>query len=106
MASIDEYQSPFNSRYCSKEMKELFSPRRRFSTWRQLWIWLAESQQELGLSQITDTAIAQMRQHVTIQDDEFPVIAQEEKRRRHDVMAHCHGFGLQAPEAEGIIHLG
>lgn len=106
MASLDEYQSPFNSRYCSKQMKELFSPRRRFSTWRQLWVWLAQSQQELGLYQITDDAVLQMQQHVTIQDDEFPIIAEEEKRRRHDVMAHCHGFGLRAPKAEGIIHLG
>ena len=87
-------------------MKQLFSPRTRFSTWRQLWIWLAESEKELGLAQVTDAAIAQMKEHVTIQDEEFGVIAEEEKRRRHDVMAHCHGFGLEAPAAEGVIHLG
>ena len=102
----DEYQTPFNSRYCSKEMKQLFSPRTRFSTWRQLWVWLAESEQELGLTSITDECIAQLRQHVTIEDNEFLVIAEEEKRRRHDVMAHCYGFGLKAPKAAGIIHLG
>ena len=106
MSANDEYQSPFNSRYCSKEMKSLFSPRKRFSTWRQLWIWLAESEQELGLSQITYDAISQMKENVTIQDDEFAGIAEEEKRQRHDVMAHCHGFGKKAPEARGIIHLG
>ena len=87
-------------------MKQLFSPRRRFSTWRQLWVWLAESEKELGLAGISDEGIAQLRQHVIVEDDEFPIIAEEEKRRRHDVMAHCHGFGLKAPEAAGIIHLG
>ncbi|KAG8527593.1 adenylosuccinase ade13 [Bacidia gigantensis] len=102
----DEYQTPFNSRYCTSAMKQLWSPRTRFSTWRQLWVWLAESEKELGLTQVTDKAISQMKEHVTVQDDEFEVVAQEEKRRRHDVMAHCHGFGLKAPAAEGIIHLG
>ena len=101
----DEYQSPFNSRYCSKQMKQLFSPRRRFSTWRQLWTWLAEAEKELGLD-ISDEAISQMRSNIMIQDEEFPIIAEEERRRRHDVMAHVHGFGLKAPSAAGIIHLG
>ncbi len=101
----DEYQTPFNSRYCSKQMKQLFSPRRRFSTWRQLWTWLAESEKELGL-EISEEAITQMQKHIEIQDEEFPIIAEEERRRRHDVMAHVHGFGLRAPAAAGIIHLG
>ena len=104
-SSNDEYQSPFNSRYCSKQMKQLFSPRRRFSTWRQLWTWLAEAEKELGLD-ISDEAITQMRSNIMIQDEEFPIIAEEERRRRHDVMAHVHGFGLKAPSAAGIIHLG
>lgn len=82
--SNDEYQTPFNSRYCSKEMKQLFSPRTRFSTWRQLWVWLAEAEKELGLRVISNEAISQMEKHVTVQDDEFPTIAEEEKRRRHD----------------------
>ncbi|KAJ5324970.1 hypothetical protein N7476_003570 [Penicillium atrosanguineum] len=77
----------------------------RFSTWRKLWIWLAESQKELGLP-ITGDAIEQMKAHATIQDDEFAVAAEEEKRRRHDVMAHVHAFGLVAPAAAGIIHWG
>ncbi|KAJ5363561.1 Exocyst complex protein exo70 [Penicillium cataractarum] len=104
-ASNDVYQTPLNSRYASTEMKYLFSPRMRFSTWRQLWIWLAESQKELGLP-ITDEAIEQMKAHATIQDDEFKVAAEEEKRRRHDVMAHVHAFGQVAPAAAGIIHWG
>ncbi|KAJ5641124.1 Adenylosuccinate lyase Ade13 [Penicillium herquei] len=86
-------------------MKYLFSPRMRFSTWRKLWIWLAESQKELGLP-ISDEGLEQMRAHATIQDDEFAVAAEEEKRRRHDVMAHVHAFGLVAPAAAGIIHWG
>jgi len=69
----DEYQTPFNSRYCSKQMKQLFSPRRRFSTWRQLWTWLAESEKELGL-EISEEAITQMQKHIEIQDEEFPFI--------------------------------
>lgn len=87
-------------------MKQLFSPRTRFSTWRQLWVWLAEAEKELGLRVISNEAISQMEKHVTVQDDEFPTIAEEEKRRRHDVMAHVYGFGLVAPAAETIIHLG
>ncbi|KAE8350096.1 Cullin repeat-like-containing domain protein [Aspergillus coremiiformis] len=77
----------------------------RFSTWRQLWLWLAESEKELGLS-ISDEAIEQMKAHLTIQDEEFKVAAEEEKRRRHDVMAHVHAFGQVAPAAAGIIHWG
>ncbi|CAG8022803.1 unnamed protein product [Penicillium salamii] len=87
------------------EMKYLFSPRKRFSTWRQLWTWLAEAQKELGLP-ITAEAIEQMKAHEVIQDDEFAVAAEEEKRRRHDVMAHVHAFGQVAPAAAGIIHWG
>ncbi|KAI9680632.1 MAG: adenylosuccinase ade13 [Caeruleum heppii] len=86
-------------------MKYLFSPRMRFSTWRKLWVWLAESEKELGLS-ISDEAIAQMKQHTTIQDNEFPIAAEEERRRRHDVMAHVHTYGQVAPAAAGIIHWG
>ncbi|KAF2740684.1 putative adenylosuccinate lyase Ade13 [Polyplosphaeria fusca] len=105
MSANDTYQDPLNSRYSSAEMKYLFSPRNRFSTWRQLWIWLAESEKELGLD-ISDEAIQQMKAHQVIQDDEFKVAAEEEKKRRHDVMAHVHTFGLQAPAAAGIIHWG
>lgn len=68
-------------------MKYIFSPRNRFSTWRRLWVYLAESEKELGL-EISDLAIKQLKEHVRIEDDEFGAAATEEKRRRHDVMAH------------------
>ncbi|QIW94668.1 hypothetical protein AMS68_000186 [Peltaster fructicola] len=105
MASNDSYQNPLNSRYSSQEMQYIFSPRNRFSTWRQLWVYLAESEKELGLD-ISDKAISQLQQHVQIQDDEFATAAVEEKRRRHDVMAHVHTYGVAAPDAAGIIHWG
>ena len=105
MSPNDVYQDPLNSRYASNEMKYLFSPRNRFSTWRQLWIWLAQSEKELGLD-ISDEAIQQMQAHQVIQDEEFAVAAEEEKKRRHDVMAHVHTYGLKAPAAAGIIHWG
>ncbi|CAK4030239.1 Adenylosuccinate lyase [Lecanosticta acicola] len=101
----DTYQNPLNSRYCSREMKYIFSPRNRFSTWRQLWIYLAKSQKELGLP-ISDLAIEQLEAHKRIEGDEFGAAAIEEKRRRHDVMAHVHVYGTVAPEAAGIIHWG
>lgn len=101
----DHICSPLNSRYCSDEMKYVFSPRNRFSTWRQLWVYLAESERELGL-EISDEAIAQLKHHVRIKDGEFETAAIEEKRRRHDVMAHVHTYGVAAPTAAGIIHWG
>ncbi|OAG07258.1 putative adenylosuccinate lyase Ade13 [Paraphaeosphaeria sporulosa] len=105
MSSNDTYQDPLNSRYSSQEMKYLFSPRNRFSTWRSLWIWLAEAEKELGLD-ISDEAITQMKEHKVIQDEEFKIAAEEEKKRRHDVMAHVFAFGEKAPAARGIIHWG
>lgn len=86
-------------------MKFIFSPRNRFSTWRQLWVYLAESEKELGL-EIPDDAIAQLKAHVRIEESEFATAAVEEKRRRHDVMAHVHTYGIAAPAAAGIIHWG
>lgn len=105
MANNDSWQSPLGGRYASKEMLQLFSPRTRASTWRQLWVWLAEAGKELGLN-ISDGAIAQMRAHVLVTDTDFEVAAIEEKKRRHDVMAHVHAYGQVAPEAAGIIHWG
>lgn len=87
-------------------MKRLFSQRSRHSTWRKLWLYLAESEKELGIDNITDEAISQMKEHLTVTDDDFGVAAVEEKRRRHDVMAHVHAFGQVAPAAAGIIHYG
>jgi adenylosuccinate lyase len=104
-SSNDTFQTPLNSRYASTEMKQLWSPRTRFSTWRKLWLWLAESEKELGLA-ITDEAIEQLAKHVTIKDEEFAGVAEEEKKRRHDVMAHVWGYGQVAPAAAGIIHWG
>lgn len=80
MADYDTWQSPLSGRYASKEMLQLFSPRTRASTWRQLWIWLAEGEKELGL-EISDLAITQMKAHVTMTDKDFETAAIEEKRR-------------------------
>lgn len=103
--SYDSWQSPMGARYASKEMLTLFSPRTRSSTWRKLWIWLAEAEKELGLD-ISDEAIQQMKAAQVMTDEDFPVAAEEEKKRRHDVMAHVYAFGQRAPAAEKIIHLG
>ncbi|PMD65526.1 adenylosuccinate lyase [Hyaloscypha bicolor E] len=86
-------------------MRELFSARKRGSTWRQLWLWLAEAEKELGLS-ISDEAIKQMKAHVLITDDDLEIARKEESKRRHDVMGHVHAFGQVAPAAAGIIHWG
>lgn len=105
MSPNDIYATPLGSRYSSNEMKYLFSPRNRFSTWRKLWLWLAEAEKELGLN-ISAEAIEQLGSHLKIEDAEFAVAAEEEKRRRHDVMAHVHAYGQVAPAAAGIIHWG
>ena len=94
---------PLSDRYASREMQQIFSPARRFGTWRRLWIALAESEAELGLD-ISDEALEQMRAAVDQLD--LDKAAEYEKRFRHDVMAHVHLFGDDAPAAKGIIHLG
>jgi adenylosuccinate lyase len=104
-SAYNSWTSPLSSRYASNEMLTLFSPRTRFSTWRSLWIWLAEAEKELGLD-ISDEAISQMKAAAIITDPEFKVAAEEERRRRHDVMAHVYTFGKAAPAADGIIHWG
>jgi len=97
------YESPFNTRYASKEMQVLFSPEMKFKTWRKLWIALAEAEKELGLK-ITDKQIEELK---SFKDDiNFDVAQKKEKEFRHDVMAHIHAYGEQCPEARGIIHLG
>ncbi len=97
------YESPFNARYASNEMQELFSPDRKFRTWRRLWIALAEAEKELGLN-ITDEQLEELRQ---FKDDiNYETAEQKEKEVRHDVMAHVHAYGEQCPKARGIIHLG
>ncbi|ORY61284.1 adenylosuccinate lyase [Pseudomassariella vexata] len=106
MSGFDTYKTPLDSRYSSAEMKALFSQRSRHGTWRKLWIYLAEAQKELGIDSITDEAISQMQAHLTLTDEDFKTAAVEEKRRKHDVMAHVHAFGAVAPAAAGIIHYG
>ena len=98
------YESPLASRYASDEMLYIFSPDKKFSTWRRLWIALARAEKELGLTQITDEMIEEMEAHIT--DIDYDMAAEEEKRLRHDVMAHVHTYGAVCPKAKGIIHLG
>ncbi|MEA4892965.1 MAG: adenylosuccinate lyase [Peptococcaceae bacterium] len=100
---LDRYESPLCTRYASKEMQEIFSSMNKFSTWRRLWIALAEAEQELGLG-ITDEQIQEMKAH--IYDIDFERAAQWEALIHHDVMAHIHTYGEQCPKAQGIIHLG
>lgn len=97
------YESPFNSRYASSEMQELFSPDRKFKTWRRLWIALAEAEKELGLN-ITAEQIEELKKHKD--NINYEVAEQKEKEFRHDVMAHIHAYGELCPLAKGIIHLG
>ena len=101
--SHDIYQNPLNTRYASKEMSAIWSAQKKHSTWRQLWIALAESQQELGLH-ITDEQLTEMRS--TVNDIDFDAAAKYERELRHDVMAHVHAWGDQCPAARKDIHLG
>lgn len=97
------YESPLNTRYASDEMKEIFSPDRKFKTWRRLWIALAKSEKALGLN-ITDEQIAEMEK---FKDDiNYDVAKKREKEVRHDVMSHVYAYGVQCPKAKAIIHLG
>lgn len=97
------YESPFSTRYASSEMQELFSADKKFKTWRRLWIALAKAEKKLGLP-ITDEQIAQLQEHA--EDINYDVAAKREKEVRHDVMAHVYAYGVQCPDAKGIIHLG
>ena len=101
--SKPNYENPLITRYTSKEMSGVFSPDTKFSTWRRLWIALAEAEQELGLD-ITDEQIAELKAHVD--DINYDVAQAREKEVRHDVMAHVYAYGVQCPKAKGIIHLG
>ena len=107
--STDRYSSPLSERYASKEMQYIFSQDMKFSTWRKLWIALAETEMELGLSEngkpvITQEQIDEMKEHVY--DINYDVAKEREKLVRHDVMSHVYAFGQQCPKAAGIIHLG
>ncbi len=105
----DRYISPLSERYASKEMQMIFSQDKKFSTWRKLWIALAETEMELGLSKdgkavITQDMIDEMKAHVD--DINYDVAKAREKEVRHDVMSHVYAFGMQCPKAAPIIHLG
>ena len=101
--SYDRYVSPLSERYASKEMKYVFSPDKKFKTWRRLWIALAETEKELGLS-ITQEQIDELKAHA--EDINYEVAKEREKVVRHDVMSHVYAYGQQCPKAKGIIHLG
>ncbi len=99
----DRYQSPLSERYASREMQYIFSPDKKFRTWRRLWIALAETEKELGLP-ITQEQIDELKAH---QDDiNYDVAKERERLVRHDVMSHVYAYGQQCPKAKGIIHLG
>ena len=97
------YNSPLNSRYASKEMSYIFSDDMKFTTWRKLWVALAECEKELGLN-ITDEQINELKAH--IDNINYEDAIKREKEVRHDVMSHVYAYGLQCPSAKGIIHLG
>ena len=101
--SYDKYNSPLSERYASKEMQYVFSPDKKFKTWRKLWIALAETEKELGLG-ITDEQIEELKAHA--EDINYEVAKEREKIVRHDVMSHVYAYGQQCPKARGIIHLG
>ena len=101
--SNNAYENPLTARYASDEMTALFSPQRRIETWRRLWVALAESEQELDLP-ITKAQVREMQRNISKID--WRAARKREREVRHDVMAHVHAFGLAAPKAAPIIHLG
>ena len=103
MSGTDRYVSPLSERYASKEMQYIFSPDMKFRTWRKLWIALAETEKELGLS-ITDEQIEELKANA--ENINYDVAKEREKVCRHDVMSHVYAYGVQCPKAKGIIHLG
>jgi adenylosuccinate lyase len=105
------YDNPLLTRYASRPMAELWGPQRKHSTWRRLWLVLAEAQHELGLTadngvtpRITPEQLAELRAH--LDDIDFARAAEHERRLRHDVMAHIHTLGEVAPRSRPIVHLG
>ena len=104
MTNYETYESPFCTRYASEEMQFTFSAQKKFSTFRRLWVALARAEMKLGLEQVTQEKVDELEAH--IDDIDFAYAAEEEKKLRHDVMAHVHTYGKCCPKAEGIIHLG
>ncbi len=103
LVSHDLYENPLLTRYASRTMAALWSAQAKHSTWRRLWVALAETQRELGLP-ISDTQIEQLRS--AVDDIDFDAAERYERKLRHDVMAHVHAYGDRCPDARGIIHLG
>ncbi len=99
----DRYQSPLSERYASPQMQYIFSPDKKFKTWRKLWIALAETEKELGLN-ITQEQIDELKAHAD--HINYDVAKERERLVRHDVMSHVYAYGQQCPGAKGIIHLG
>ena len=99
----DKYESPLSQRYASDYMLKLFSAQTRAETWRRLWVALARAQHNLGLP-VTAEQVEELEAHIS--DVDFEAVKVKEKEIRHDVMAHVHAYGLAAPKAAGIIHLG
>lgn len=109
MSDYKEYESPFETKYASKEMRYIFSSEKKYSTWRKLWVALAESEMELGLTQnnkevITKDMIDEMKAH--IYDINYTIALEYEKKFHHDVMSHIYAYSKACPKAAPIIHLG
>lgn len=103
MSGYNSYESPFCTRYASKEMQFIFSADKKFTTWRKLWVALARAEMKLGLP-ITESQVKELEEN--IENIDYDVAAEREKQVRHDVMAHVYTYGKACPNAKGIIHLG
>lgn len=101
----DSYRSPLVDRYASKAMQEIWSARRKFSTWRKIWLAVAEAQHEMGLP-VTTEQVEELRANLEVTDADIALAKEYEAKLRHDVMAHVHAWGDRCPKAKGIIHLG
>lgn len=99
----NSYESPFSTRYASEEMQYLFSADKKFKTWRRLWVALARAEMKLGLP-VTEAQVKELESH--LDDINYDVAEAREKQVRHDVMSHVYAYGVQCPNAKGIIHLG
>lgn len=103
MSNYDSYESPFCTRYASKEMQYIFSADKKFTTWRRLWVALARGEMKLGLP-VTEEQVKELEANVD--NINYDVAEAREKEVRHDVMSHVYAYGKQCPNAAGIIHLG
>ncbi|MCA9307096.1 MAG: hypothetical protein KDA16_11210, partial [Phycisphaerales bacterium] len=104
-SSMDGYESPLSGRYASREMQSVWSARRKFGTWRKIWLAVAEAQHETGLP-VSKEQVEELRANLDITDADMAAAAEYERKLRHDVMAHVHAWGDRCPKAKGIIHLG